>query len=427
MAGSETRFAREIRRCAAVLFVLAACLALAPQEATAQEAFYRGKLVTVIVGDPPGGAADAYARLLQSTLGKYLPGNPNLIVQTMPGASSIIAANYLHKSAPKDGTVLLMPQAAAIMAPLFGNQAAAYKPSDFVWIGNFDQATGTCSVWRGAGVSSFQDLLTHPAMLGAVAPSGVASEYPRSMNALFGTRIRVIHGYEGTGQLVLAIHNGEIQGACAFMLSALKGPFRNDYESGKLFPIIQFARKSEELKGVPHILDFAKTDEDRKLFNLVYNRDTLGRGIVVPLGVPAERVALLRAAFESAVRDPALRETAERAGLPLNFMSGAEAEAFAKDLANVSPEIVARAQAALDFGKNENEHLKSLAGKLNAAGKDRIALTDEAGKPHDLRLSDAASMIMIAGKPGDAGDLKPGMGCSLRYAEPDLVQMLACK
>ena len=415
----RTRLARRI----GLLLALAALLA--PATAPAQEDFYRGKLVTIVVGDPPGGAADAYARLLQANLGKYLPGNPTLIVQTMPGASSIIAANYLHKSAPKDGTVLLMPQAAAIMAPLFGNQAAAYKPADFVWIGNFDQATGTCSVWQGAGVSSFEDLLTHPSMLGAVAPSGVASEYPRSMNALFGTRIRVIHGYEGTGQLVLAIHNGEIQGACAFMLSALKGPFRNDYESKNLFPIIQFARKSEELPGVPHILDFAKTEEDRKLFNLVYNRDTLGRGIVVPLGVPPERVALLRAAFDAALHDPSLHETAERAGLPLNSMSGAEAEAFAKDLANVSPEIVKRAQAALDFGKNENEQLKSLAGTLTSAGSDRIAVTDAAGKAHDLKLS--ASMIMIQGKPADVGALKPGMGCSLRYAEPDLVQMLACK
>jgi tripartite-type tricarboxylate transporter receptor subunit TctC len=411
----------------ACLAALGASAVCAPPAVAEDAPFYRGKVVTLLVGDPPGGAADAYARLLAGTLGHYLPGAPTIIVQTMPGASSIIAANYLHKSAPKDGSVLLMPQAAAIMAPLFGNQAAAYKPSDFVWIGNFDQATGTCSVWRGAGISSFEDLLTHPSMLGAVAPSGVASEYPRSMNALFGTRIRVIHGYEGTGQLVLSIHNGEIQGACAFMLSALKGPFRNDYESGKLFPIIQFARKSEELKGVPHILDFAKTEEDRKLFNLVYNRDTLGRGVVVPLGVPPARVALLRAAFDASVRDPALRDTAERAGLPLNFMSGAEAEAFARDLANVSPEIVARAQAALDFGKNENEKLKSLAGTLTAAAKDRIALTDETGKPHDLKLSDAASMVMVGGKPGGAGDLKPGMGCSLRYAEPDQVQMLACK
>jgi tripartite-type tricarboxylate transporter receptor subunit TctC len=419
--------ARKIRRAASLLALAFLALLLGLHTAAAQEDFYRGKLVTLLIGDPPGGAADAYARLLAGTFGRFLPGNPTIIVQTMPGASSIIAANYLHKSAPKDGTTLLMPQAAAIMAPLFGNQAAAYKPSDFVWIGNFDQATGTCSVWQGAGIASFEDLLTHPAMLGAVAPSGVASEYPRSMNALFGTRIRVIHGYEGTGQLVLSIHNGEIQGACAFMLSALKGPFRNDYDSGKLFPIIQFARKSEELKGVPHILDFAKSEEDRKLFNLVYNRDTLGRGVVVPLGVPPERVALLRAAFDASVKDPALRETAERAGLPLNSMTGAEAEAFARDLANVSPAIVARAQAALDFGKNENEQLKSLAGTLTAAAKDRIALTDEAGKPHGLKLTEAVSMVMIAGKPGDSTELQPGMGCTVRYAEPDLVQMLACK
>src|SRR5438067_1158413 len=117
----------KIRRHAAILALAGLGLLLAPA-AGAQEDFYRGKLVTLIVGDPPGGAADAYARLLAGTLGRTLPGSPTIIVQTMPGASSIIAANYLHKSAPRDGTTLLMPQAAAIMAPLFGNQAAAYKP-----------------------------------------------------------------------------------------------------------------------------------------------------------------------------------------------------------------------------------------------------------------------------------------------------------
>ena len=126
-----------------------------------------------------------------------------------------------------------------------------FSPTELIWIGNLDQATGTCSVSKGSGITSFEDLFNGPAVFGASAPAGVASQYPRSLNALFGTRIRVIHGYGGTGALLLAMQRGEIQGSCAFQLSALKSAFRESYEAGDLVPIIQFARKSQELKACP--------------------------------------------------------------------------------------------------------------------------------------------------------------------------------
>jgi tripartite-type tricarboxylate transporter receptor subunit TctC len=311
-ASREERMAR--LRGVVCLIALATAAATAPR---AQEDFYKGKVVTLVIGDPPGGGADTYARLFAQHLPRFLPGAPSVVVQSMPGASSVVAANYAYKTAPKDGTLLVMPQAAAVFARMFGNRAAAYEPNEFQWIGNLDQATGTCSAWKGSGLNSFEDLLDKPILLAAVAPSGVASEYPRALNALYGTRIKVIHGYVGTGSIVIAMQNGEIQGSCAFMVSALKSAFRTHYENGDLRPILQAARRDPELKGVPHIVDLARDEEERKVMRLISDRDIMARSIAFPPGVPAERVAAMRRAFDALTKDAAFLKGAAKANLPI--------------------------------------------------------------------------------------------------------------
>ncbi len=328
-------------------------LVAAVDAGAADNDFYKGKTVTVLTGEVPGGALDAYARVLATGLSRHLPGNPTVIVQSMPGAASVVAANHVAKRAARDGTVLLMALPSAVFASMFGNTAASYAPTDFTWIGNFDQATETCSVWKGAGIESFDDLLKKPAIFGAVAPSGIASEHPRSFNALFGAHIRVIHGYKGTAGLLLAMQRGEIQGACAYMMSALKSTFNSFYATGQLVPILQLARKSEELKGVPYMLDFARNKEERQLFNMLYTRGIIGRWVAAPPDIPPERTAMLRAAFDATVRDPEILATTKKSGLPVLPMSGQEVEAFVRKYASVSPAIVARARSILEIGTIE--------------------------------------------------------------------------
>ena len=408
----------------------AACTLLPPAAgAAADDDFFKGKVITIVSGEPPGGATDAYARLLGAALARHLAGNPTVIVQSKPGASSMVAANYVYKIAPKDGTTLLMVLSQAIFASVFGSDGAVFSPTELTWIGNLDQATGTCSVWKGSGINSFEDLLKSPTVFGASAPSGVASQYPRSLNALFGTRIHVIHGYGGTGALALAMQRGEIQGSCAFQLSALKSAFRTSYDAGDLVPIVQFARKSPELqlKGVPHVLDFARTDQDRQVFNLVYNRDILGRSVAAPPGVPPTRIATLRAAFDAAVKDPELLAAADRAGLPIIPMSGPQAETFVHDMMSAPPQVVARARAALEFGQQENLQLKSVAGTIVEAAAGRVEVKDTGGTSYRLQVSEAESTIMLDGKQAALSSLRAGMACFLRYTEADLAQIIACK
>jgi hypothetical protein len=184
----------------------------------------------------------------------------------------------------------------------------------------------------------------------ADAPPGVASQYPRAMNALLGTHAKVIHGYPGTSSIQVAMQRGEVQASCAFMLSSLTSVFRTAFETGDLVPFIQFGHKSDKLPGVPHILDFARTDEDRQVFNLIFMRDIISRAIFAPPNIPADRKKELRAAFDTMVKDPTFLSTADKLGLPIGPLSGAEDEAFVNELMATPSAAVNRADAALAFG-----------------------------------------------------------------------------
>jgi tripartite-type tricarboxylate transporter receptor subunit TctC len=324
-----------------------------PFAAEAGVEFYKGKTLTVIASDGPGGASDAYARLVGQYIVKYLPGHPIAVVQAMPGASGLLAANYIHRQAVADGTVVAMPLTTAMFAPIFGDPGAAFKSNQFDWIGSLDQATGTCAYWKGSGVSSFQDLFHKTLTFSADAPAGVGSEYPRAMNALLGTKARVINGYRGTGNVVIAMRQGEIQASCVFMLSALTSIFRKEFNSGELVPFIQFARKSELLPNVPYIMDYAKTQEEKDVFKLVFTRDVVSRAIVAPPNIPAEREKELRTAFDQMVQDSGFKSEAVTLGLPIYPLSGQEDDAFVHDLMSIPAESVAKANAALQYGLGE--------------------------------------------------------------------------
>jgi tripartite-type tricarboxylate transporter receptor subunit TctC len=320
-----------------------------PSAGRAANAFYKGRTLSIIASSKPGGASDAYARLVAQNIVRFLAGTPNTIVQAMPGASGLLAANYIHRQAAKDGTVLAMPLTTALFAPIFGDPGADYKSNQFTWIGSLDQATGTCDYWKGSGVS-LQEIFRKEVTFAADAPAGVGSEYPRAMNALLGTHAKVVHGYSGTGNVVLAMQRGEVQASCVFMLSALTSAFKKQFDSGELVPFVQFARKSEMLGKVPYIMDYARTPEDQQVFKLVFMRDTVSRAIVAPPDIPQAREKELRAAFDNMVKDPEFLAEAARRGLPIHPLSGAEDARFVQDLVAIPAAAVARAKAALKSG-----------------------------------------------------------------------------
>ena len=285
--------------------------------------FYKGKRISIYVGNHPGGGYDAYTRLLSRNIGRYIPGKPGVIVRNMPGAAGIRAANFIYNSAPKDGTVMAVFASSSAFAPLFGEKKAKFKIEKFTWIGNIDQTTGTCTAWHTSGFKTFDDLLKRPAIFGATGPTGVNSEHPRGFNALMGTRVKVIHGYPGSTGVLLAMKRGEAQGGCGFALSSLKARRQREWKSGKLVILVQTGfKKHPELAGIPHIYDYVKTDEEKKVLDLIYGRHILGRPLAAPPKIPADRTKTLRAAFMATMKDPAFLKGAKTQHLPVQPWDG---------------------------------------------------------------------------------------------------------
>ena len=241
-------------------------------------AFYKGKTITAIIGYPPGGGYDVYMRALARHIGRHIPGNPVVVPRNMPGAGSLVAANHIYNTAAKDGTVIGIFASSTLFSVKLGETKGNFEIDKFTWIGNMDQTIGTCVVHKRANIASFQDLFARKAVFGASGPSAVNSIHARGFNALLGTRIQIVNGYPGSTDVLLAMSRGEADGGCGFALSSLKTTRRQDWESGEIRAIIQTGfEKSAELKDVPHVYDYAKTEDDKKVMHLLYGTHALGR------------------------------------------------------------------------------------------------------------------------------------------------------
>jgi tripartite-type tricarboxylate transporter receptor subunit TctC len=240
-------------------------------------AFYKGKAITATIGYPPGGGYDIYMRALARHISRHIPGNPSVVPRNMPGAGSLVAANYVYNTAAKDGTVIGIFASSTLFSVKLGETNGNFEIDKFTWIGNMDQTIGTCVVHRRSNIASFRDLSGRKAVFGASGPTAVNSIHVRGFNALLGTRIQIVNGYPSSTDVLLAMSRGEVDGGCGFALSSLKTSRRQDWESGEIKAIIQTGfEKSDELKDVPHVYDYAKTEDDKKVMHLIYRTHALG-------------------------------------------------------------------------------------------------------------------------------------------------------
>ena len=309
--------------------------------------FYKGKTVTVMVGHETGTGFDVYSRALAKHLGRHVPGNPNLVVQNMVGASGLASANWLYNIAPKDGTVLATFVHTAIFEPLFGNTSAKFDAARFTWVGNMDEGVGICGVSKRSGIQTFDDLLKRETVFGSSGATGPLGKYALAVKHLIGARIKLVPGYAGSASVKLAINRGEVDGICGVSLSSVTSQWRDEYESGAFKVILQLSGKPHPLlRGVLHVDDFAKTNDDRQLFGLIFGVQALGRVYVSPPAMPAERLKALRAAFMATAADPEFLADAARMQFDVNPASGEEVEAFIARVVASSPEVVERARRA---------------------------------------------------------------------------------
>jgi tripartite-type tricarboxylate transporter receptor subunit TctC len=340
-------------RCAAAR--LSACFGLVALAASGLAAqadevadFYRGKTLTITVAHQAGTGFDVYARAIARHLTRHMPGQPNTIVQNMPGAGGITAAGWLYNIAPRDGTAIATIVHAVMLDHLLGEGRGKYEPSKFTFIGNMEQSIGTCVVTRQSGVASVDDLLQREIIFGGVTSAGALSQGTLALINLGGAKIKLVQGYKGSADLLLAMKRGEVQGMCGIPVSTLKTYWRGDVEAGTVKPIIQLnGAPSPDLEAVEHFNRFAKSDEDRKVFDLIFGALVLGRLYIGPPGLPETRLVALRKAFDAAVSDPVFVAEAAKSKLELSPQSGAEAEALVKRFNSFPPAVVARARAAI--------------------------------------------------------------------------------
>ena len=331
-------------------FAIAAMMALLASGACADpvEDFYAKQKLVIIVGMNPPDQHDNDARLLSRHMGKYIPGNPTIIVQNMPGAGSLNAVQYLNGVAPRDGTAIGIAQRGMMMMPLLGYTDAKFDPTKFTWIGTRAGETSIIAIWHKSPIKSIQDAMARETISPSTGGGADSITLPAIYNETLGTKIKVVTGYRGGGDMNLAMERGEADGRVGWSVGALRGT-REDWFRDKLVNIIlqHGMRPSKALPGVPMAQDLAKNEADRQLLELFAARQEIGFPVFGPPGIPAERVSALRSAYNKTMKDPAYAEEVRKMSVELDPLTGEEMQALVEKIYSYSPEVVTRAKDIL--------------------------------------------------------------------------------
>ena len=323
-------------------------LAGVPAHAQTPADFYKGKTITIVVGIEQGTGFDLYGRALARHMGRHVPGNPTMIVSNMPGASGLVAFNWLANVAAKDGTVFATASFSVPFEPMFGNEAARFKGPQLGWVGNMDSGVSVCLARKDSGLETWADARTKPLTVGAAGRGGAISQAARTLIELDGARLNLIEGYVGTASVKLAIERNEVQGICGISLSTVRSQWQDLYDSGLVRNLLQLGAKPDPtLTGVPFVFDLAKSDGDRQVYNLIFGPQGLGRSFAAPQGVPPERLSALRAAFTATMNDKAFLEDAQKSKLDIQPQTGEEVQKFVEATYASPPEVVERAKKVL--------------------------------------------------------------------------------
>ena len=322
----------------------AAILPAAAQEDAAE--FFRGKTVSIIVGYAPGGGYDQSARLLARHFGKHIPGRPNVVVQNMPGAATLIAANHVNNTAARDGTVLGMYADVMPLAPLFKTPGVRFDARRFGWVGSMaSRGTSIVFLRSDAPAKAFPDTLTTETLIGAVGPDST-STYALLLNELLGTKFRIIYGYtSGGAEVNLAIQRGEVHGRVSWDWQGLKHEHMDWVSSKFVRVLLQLSLKPDpELPGVPMAIDFAKNEADRQVMEMIFGIGQFLRCFSTPEGVPAPRLAALREGFAKTMADPEfLREANTAMAAGIDFSTHTQIEEFLARVYAFPPNVIERA------------------------------------------------------------------------------------
>jgi tripartite-type tricarboxylate transporter receptor subunit TctC len=325
------------------------CLVGSAQAAAADEIgdFYRGKQITFTVGFAAGETYDTYARVAAPYLTRHLPGNPVIVVQNMPGVTSLKAADYLYQAAPRDGTSIGILSQTVALAQATRNAAAHYDAARFSWIGRLVPVLQFLTVWQTAPVQTIADATQHELIVAATSPSGMTGMVPKLLNQLAGTRFKIILGYPGLLDGIAAMEKGEVQAASASLWELYTA--RADLvRAGKLRVLVQFTdKRAAEFPDVPAIGELGRSADDRRILALYGSTASLGRAIMAPPALPPARLAALRGAFDAMVADPDFIADMKKHEMPLEPLGGAVLQQAVAESLDLSPALAERAASLL--------------------------------------------------------------------------------
>ena len=335
-----------VQRLCGVILVALSSLALA-LPAAADDDFYRGKTVTVVVGFSPGGTYDLYARVLSRHIGKFIPGKPTSIVQNMPGAGSLTALRYLDANAPKDGTVFVTFNSSLIMQSILEPEAVKLKFTDMAWIGTGSQQFRVCYAWHTTGLKTWDDVVAAKEFIIGATAAGTSNHVNGViLQKMFGVKVRQILGYPGKNEQIIATERGELQGGCA----EWSGVPEHWLAEKKIYPFVSWLSKPPADFGysVPYIGDLTKSADDKAVLEMINAASLLGNPFVASRQVPAERIKTLRAAFDATVADSAFIAECESLRMQVDAKSGPQAAALNEEIyKSATSALVAKAKDIL--------------------------------------------------------------------------------
>jgi len=331
------------------LWLLIVLLGAGAYPVAAQDDFYRGKTIRIVVGFPPGGGYDTYSRAIARHLAKHIPGKPAVIVENMPGAASLIAANHAYRVARPDGLTIVNFQGNQILGQLLGREGVEFDARKFAWIGAPTRDNVVCALTRASGVASAEQWMAArtPVKLGSTG-LGITRDSARVLQAALGLPIQLVRGYKGTAEIRLAAESGEVGGGC-WPWESVKATWRKGLEAGEVAIVLQAsAAPLPDLPGVPLALDLARTDEARQLIQAgIIVPSSIARLYALPPATPADRVRTLRAAFLATLRDPEFQVEARQSMLEIDPISADELERLVAELFKLSPPVAAKLKELL--------------------------------------------------------------------------------
>lgn len=337
--------------CRSVVRVLAIVSLLTASAAVAQQPFYAGKTIEMIVSTGAGAGQDTNARLVARYWSMHIPGHPNIVVKNMPGAGHVRAANYLANQAPRDGTSLGAIVPAFLLAQVLGTtKGIQFDASKFEWIGASSASNSTIYVWHDAPVKTMEDAMTREVLMGATGAGSYTEIYPTIMNAIVGTRFKLVSGYAGTPDVNLAMERGEVQGRAGNNFNSLHVEKPDWERDGKIRFLAQVGlQRDPDHPDLPLMLEFGRTEADRRLLRLFSADIAVGRPFLTTPGTPPERVEQLRRSFDETMRDPGFLKEADANSIDIAPVRGEALQSIVGDIIATPADVVERARRALAF------------------------------------------------------------------------------